>query len=98
MLFSAQFVVFIYLFIYFISLDETELCKTDMVIRDFKPSVSKSDFIFSCEGFPLLHPFDTQISVHNAPSAEFDGVVALPLSAAVAVYCQCDDCHRIHIS
>jgi hypothetical protein len=40
----------------------------------------------SFEGFSLLHHFDTHISVHNAPNAEFDGVVALPLSAAVAVY------------
>jgi hypothetical protein len=79
-------VVFIYLSIYFVSIVETELCKTGIVIRDFKPSVTKSDFILSCEGFSLLHPFDTQISVHNAPNAEFDGVVALPLSAAVAVY------------
>ena len=59
------------------------MCKTGIVIRGFKPSVSKSDFILSFEGFYLLDPFDTRFSVH---SAEFDGVVALRLSAAVAVY------------
>ena len=64
-------------------LDETELYKTGIDIRDLKPSASKSDFILSCEGFSLLDPFDTHFSVH---SAEFDGVVALRLCAAVAVY------------
>jgi len=66
-----------------IYIGETELCKTGIVIRDFQPSASESDFILSCEGFSLLHSFDTRFSVH---SAEFDGVVALGLSAAVAVY------------
>jgi len=71
--------------VYCISTDETEFCKIGIVIRDFKPSASKSDFILSCEGFFffLLNSFDTQFSVH---SAEFDGVVALRLSAALAVY------------
>jgi hypothetical protein len=59
------------------------LRKTGIVIRDFQPSASKNDFILSCEGFSLLNPFDTRFSVHGA---EFDGVVALRLSAAVAVY------------
>jgi hypothetical protein len=68
--------------IYCISTDETELPKTGAVIRDSKPSASKKDFILSCEGFSLLDPFATQFSVI---SAEFDGVVALRFSAAVAV-------------